>query len=363
MSIKAYVNTMLCQRKEDVQFPEDAEYVEALELMKKHNVGVLRHDHPLLNLRGPNYKNIFYQGNIDALNQPVCAVIGTRQPTQEFETLTRAFVNRLNQCGVSCLSGGALGHDIIAHKHWLETYSESHAKPIIVLPRIIDYYPRSHAGIYKQLLDKGALILSHNLTCEDNELIPELIARDALQAQFSDAVCPIQMSCTSGTWHAVKHAYKLERKILVLNTPLQSEGLDQLKSFPTQDCKGYKRLAEELGKDWNKNIVLVDKSNIIETLKGLRMNEHEIELLAREIFTGLYSRKKKRNLLQSALNRWFPHHLVEVKKDHIKINGNHHSVACLCNESTHAWIWRGNEYKSFLQYMGELIEKFYFVCY
>jgi predicted Rossmann fold nucleotide-binding protein DprA/Smf involved in DNA uptake len=216
------------------------------------------------------FKSYYYMGNIDALCNPICAVIGTRQATDPFIKLTKAFVNKLNEYNIGCLSGGAFGIDIESHKHWLDTYQDSNPKPVLVLPRIQDFYPRSHKEIYHKLLDKGGLIVSQNKDCEDNKLIPALIQRDMVQASLSDMVCPIEMGIDSGTWYCINHAYKQNKPIIVLEVGLpMPKGIEMLINFPTENCKGFRKLALSKGDLWNQNIHLLNKTNIREGLRIL----------------------------------------------------------------------------------------------
>ena len=217
------------------------------------------------------FKSYYYMGNIDALCNPICAVIGTRQATDPFIKLTKAFVNKLNEYNIGCLSGGAFGIDIESHKHWLDSYQYSHPKPVLVLPRIQGLYPRSHKEIYYNLLDKGGLIISQNKECEDNKLIPALIQRDMVQASLFDMVCPIEMGVDSGTWYCINHAYKQNKPTIVLDAGLpMPKGVEMLRNFPTEDCKGFRKLALSKGDLWNQNIHLLNKTNIREKLQDLR---------------------------------------------------------------------------------------------
>jgi DNA processing protein len=212
---------------------------------------------------------LFYIGNIEALSQNICAVIGARQPSENGHLLTESFVDRLNENSIACLSGGALGHDIIAHKHWLKTYDPALPKPIVVLPRLDALYPAKHAAMYKQILDKGGLLISQNLECRDDLLVPALIARDYVQALLSDVVAPMEMGTESGTWHCINAAYKLNKPILALDTKLTSKGVDCLLRFPTEDCKGFLKEATKRGEEWNKNIHTVNKFNLVSKFKSL----------------------------------------------------------------------------------------------
>lgn len=98
-------------------------------------------------------------GDLRALEPPKLAIVGSRRPTREGLTNAAAFGRELAGRGWCVVSGLALGVDGAAQQAALEAGGRS----IAVLGCGVDViYPPRHAGLYRQLLERGGLILSEH---------------------------------------------------------------------------------------------------------------------------------------------------------------------------------------------------------
>lgn len=98
---------------------------------------------------------LYCVGNIGLLSGPCIAIVGTRQPTEHSRHVTAAFAASLAQCGITIVSGMAMGIDREAHLGALKGAGSSMG----VLGTGIDIqYPKSNRDIYAQMRDSGLLI-------------------------------------------------------------------------------------------------------------------------------------------------------------------------------------------------------------
>lgn len=166
-----------------------------IQRMKQHCDGmVARGDALFPTLRGNAYDKevpvfIYYLGDISLLQKTnkCAAVIGLRNPTEQIETRERAIVRQLVQEGVITVSGLATGCDTIAHRETLKRGG----KTVAILPSpLSQILPESNVQLADLIVENGGLVLSEygNEPTTQTERIGRYIARDRLQALFSDAV-------------------------------------------------------------------------------------------------------------------------------------------------------------------------------
>jgi DNA protecting protein dprA len=166
-----------------------------IQRMKQHCDGmVARGDALFPTLRGNAFDKeipvfIYYLGDISLLQETnqCAAVIGLRNPTEQIETRERAIVRQLVQEGVITVSGLAIGCDTIAHRETLKRGG----KTVAILPSpLSQILPESNVQLADLIVENGGLVLSEygNEPTTQTERIGRYIARDRLQALFSDAV-------------------------------------------------------------------------------------------------------------------------------------------------------------------------------
>lgn len=99
---------------------------------------------------------LFVKGNIDALNLPQIAIVGSRHHSAGGQQNAQAFARHLAGNGFTITSGMALGIDGAAHQGAMETGST-----IAVLGTGVDIiYPRRHQALYTEIIAKGGAIVS-----------------------------------------------------------------------------------------------------------------------------------------------------------------------------------------------------------
>ena len=164
---------------------------------------------------------LYVKGNVNALNKPNIAFIGTRKPyklSEEFEaTVVKAVLNSTDRVIVS---GLALGCDKIAHEI---TVNENNPT-IAVLPSGVNVIkPAKHKKLAQEIIEKGGCLISEY----EPDKIPykkEYVERDAIVAALSDATFVVQCGVESGTMHTVDAANDYKRQIYAYLPDERPEG-------------------------------------------------------------------------------------------------------------------------------------------
>ena len=99
---------------------------------------------------------LFVKGEVEILNLPQIAIVGSRHHSASGEQNARAFARHLANSGFTITSGLALGIDGAAHRGALET-----GKTIAVLGTGVDIiYPRRHQSLYSDIIAGGGAVIS-----------------------------------------------------------------------------------------------------------------------------------------------------------------------------------------------------------
>lgn len=155
----------------------------------------------------PEY--LYYRGDISLLGGDVVAVIGSREISERGKAVTRNISRALCRRGKTLLNGLALGCDAEA----LRETVECGGKGIAVMPCGLDQiYPKSNMELAEELLEKGGCLVSEY----PEGMHPRkesFVARDRLQALFSDLVIVVESREGSGTWHTVEYARRYQKMV------------------------------------------------------------------------------------------------------------------------------------------------------
>lgn len=107
---------------------------------------------------------LFYRGNIQRLNQPQIAIVGSRKPTQKAQKFTFDMAQYLAQSGYIITSGLAQGVDAQAHLGALAQCSQRSGRTVGVMGTGIDvYYPAPHKALFERIVNEGGCIVSELL--------------------------------------------------------------------------------------------------------------------------------------------------------------------------------------------------------
>ncbi|NCN58443.1 DNA-protecting protein DprA [Candidatus Roizmanbacteria bacterium CG22_combo_CG10-13_8_21_14_all_38_20] len=161
---------------------------------------------------------LYAKGNIELLNRPQIAVIGTRQPTAYGISSTQQLVAGLIKQGYIITSGLALGIDTVAHKVVLKS-----KKPTIaVLGCGVDIcYPRSHQAIYNEII-KAGVVVSETAPGADITRAG-IITRNRIVSGLSKAIIVIEGARKSGTMITARFALEQGKDVYAVPGPITSD--------------------------------------------------------------------------------------------------------------------------------------------
>ena len=144
--------SMLSQTKYDL-LQSDLELLASIDC---HYIGFSDPQFPdLLNQIPLPPLGLFTRGNIELLNQPQIAIVGSRNASPGGKRSTEAFAEALTSLGFTITSGMAAGVDRHAH---FGSLSSGNATIAVMGTGIDRIYPYSNRGLYKKISERGLVV-------------------------------------------------------------------------------------------------------------------------------------------------------------------------------------------------------------
>jgi len=175
---------------------------------------------------------LYAMGNIDLLNSTyTVSIVGSRDSIRQALEFTEELSKNLSLNRVTVISGGALGVDSYAHRGALK----GEGGTVVVLGSGLNLpYPQRNFPLFREILNKGGLLLSQ-FESDTPPFRFNFIKRNFLISALSDIVVVVRAGAKSGTFHTVRSAIKLDKKIgIVPGNPWE------------RDAKGINSLLYEL---------------------------------------------------------------------------------------------------------------------
>jgi DNA processing protein len=121
-----------------------------------HVVTLADADYPQALLQTPDPPPLIYvKGQLEFLNRPAIAVVGSRNATAQGKLTAESFATALSNAGLCVVSGLALGIDAAAHRGGLAGLSSTIA---IVGTGLDKVYPARNRDLAHDIAEKGAII-------------------------------------------------------------------------------------------------------------------------------------------------------------------------------------------------------------
>ena len=200
---------------------------------------------------------LYYWGNLEISERPLCAIVGTRRASAYGETQAFRFAKELSERGVCIVSGLAFGIDKAAHLGALEGEGGTVA---VVAQGIEELEPSGHRGLAQKIVEKGGLILSEKAQGEIY-FKSDYLVRNRIIAGLCKGTLVIEAPFKSGARNTAKHALEYGREVMALPgriTDEKSEGANALIQTGAALVTGPKEVAEMLGVGWTKRKVILD---------------------------------------------------------------------------------------------------------
>lgn len=161
---------------------------------------------------------LFVRGDLECLDRPRAAVVGTRRCTGVGAGMARELGRELAAADVAVVSGLALGIDGAAHRGVLDAAAERSeaAPPIGVVGSGMDVvYPAKHRALWDDVATRGALLSEAPLGARPTAW--RFPARNRIIAALADVVVVVESHAAGGSLHTVTEAER--RDIPVLAVP------------------------------------------------------------------------------------------------------------------------------------------------
>lgn len=172
---------------------------------------------------------IYYRGNLDCLDIPSIAIVGSRKFTPYGRQVAEKFSYDLAKAGICIVSGLAIGIDAIAHRGALD----GGGKTVAVLGSSVDddnIYPRINYNLAQEILASGGLLLSE-LPVPSTPNTGTFPARDRIMAGLTLGTLVVEAAEKSGSLITPAHGIEFNREVFAIPGSIyspQSEGANAL---------------------------------------------------------------------------------------------------------------------------------------
>ncbi len=200
---------------------------------------------------------LYYAGNLEVLERPLCAVVGTRRMSGYGEAQAFRFARELSERGVCIVSGLAYGIDKAAHEGALMGSGGTIAVLAQGLP---DVQPAKHRELAERILARGGLLL-----CEKPAGVEtyksDYLVRNRLIAGLCKGTVVVEAPHKSGAINTAKHVLDFGRELMALPGRVGEEvceGTNRLVKECAHTVLQPKDVAEILGVPWTAVTVELD---------------------------------------------------------------------------------------------------------
>lgn len=151
---------------------------------------------------------LYYAGTIEPEDECSVAIVGTRNPTAYGKEAAAVLGRDLGAAGITVVSGLALGIDGVAHRAALESGGRTIA---VVAGGLDSVYPKEHAGLFRQIKERGAVVSEHGLGVRpDARNFPR---RNRLISGMTLGTVVVEAAEGSGTRWTVQQALEQDREV------------------------------------------------------------------------------------------------------------------------------------------------------
>lgn len=163
-------------------------------------------------------KQLYIQGNIELLETPAIAIIGSRKCTKYGEKMAKKFSRELSLYGLTIISGLAEGIDSFAHYGALEVGGNT----IAILPSgFKNIFPKCNQKLYEKILENNGLVVSEYQE-EEFASSNKFLERNRIVSGLSIGVLVVEGGYRSGTSVTAKIAKIDGKKIFCIPSSLEN---------------------------------------------------------------------------------------------------------------------------------------------
>ena len=156
-----------------------------------------------------NFNNftLFCKGNLELLNKPKIAIVGSRKASKYTKEITYLLAKKLSKKFV-IISGGALGVDTEAHKG-------AFPNTILVSPASLDLiYPKSNENLIKNIYKEALAISEYEKNYKPYK--HTFLERNRIIVALSEFVIITEANIKSGSMRSFEWAKEYNKKVYVI---------------------------------------------------------------------------------------------------------------------------------------------------
>lgn len=188
---------------------------------------------------------LYLKGRRELLNQPMLAVVGSRNATTQGERDASAFARTLAEAGLTVVSGLALGIDAAAHRGAVDTG----AGTVAVIGTGPDrLYPARNADLAREIAERGAILSEFSLGTP--ALAANFPRRNRIIAGLARGTLVVEAAPRSGSLITARLAAEAGREVFAIPGSIhapQSRGCHQLIRQGAKLVETAQDILEELG--------------------------------------------------------------------------------------------------------------------
>ncbi|MBN1272003.1 MAG: DNA-processing protein DprA [Candidatus Aminicenantes bacterium] len=186
---------------------------------------------------------LYCAGNAAVLKEPAVSLVGSRKPTPYGRSVADKLARELASCNIIVVSGLARGLDSAAHWGALKE-----GKTVAVLGSGLENcYPRENRGLFRKIIEKGAVISEFPL--DSPPLALHFPRRNRIISGLSMAVVVIEATLKSGSLISAKLALEQNREVMAvpgnITSPL-SRGTNWLIRSGAKSVGSWEDVVDEL---------------------------------------------------------------------------------------------------------------------
>lgn len=160
---------------------------------------------------------LFVKGRLDLLNRPALAVVGSRNATPQGMKNAEAFSRSLSDCGLTIVSGLALGIDAAAHRGALAGASSTLAVAGTGLDIV---YPARNRELAREIAQHGALVSEFPLGTPSK--IQNFPRRNRIISGLAQGCLVVEAALQSGSLITARFAAEQGREVFAIPGSIHS---------------------------------------------------------------------------------------------------------------------------------------------
>lgn len=172
------------------------------------------------------------------LNTNRVAVVGSRRATPFSIGQSFDVAKYLTQLGACVVSGGAIGCDIAAHHGVLATCRASCAAIVVLAGGLHEFYPRSNAPVFFDIVRQGGVVLSERLWSAKARAM-DFPVRNRIIAGLCERVLVMQAGLKSGAMLTANRALDYGRDVFVLIHPIGGQAFEGNQKLMLDGALGF----------------------------------------------------------------------------------------------------------------------------